>query len=229
MQQHVFRSGSINARGLLFNRHAPKKREALSVRPLQVPPARPRGARDQSLRPRDGASLRRSAFREARLFHMPIARLDARQNFSDETLPVGLARIRLSRGTPLGAARFLPESEEEALLGIFASWNMLDAQMYAMTRMRRNDSEMAELRSRQGKALPANHGHEHVERKHLWQTGYLRELQLRRMVQLIRRPGVQRYCEVGMNGGHSATAMLYARLSPRARQPIAKLLVREVV
>ena len=185
---------------------------------------------DQSLRRRDGAALRRSAFRKRGApFPMPIARLDARQNFSDETLPVGLARIRLSRGTPLGAARFLPESEEEALLGIFASWNMLDAQMYAMTRMRRNDSEMAELRSRQGKALPANHGHEHVERKHLWQTGYLRELQLRRMVQLIRRPGVQRYCEVGMNGGHSATAMLYARLSPRARQPIAKLLVREVV
>jgi hypothetical protein len=42
----------------------------------------------------------------------------------------------------------------------------------------------------------------------------LRELQLRRMVQLIRRPGVQRYCEVGMNGGHSATAMLYATFAP---------------
>ena len=147
---------------------------------------------------------------------MPIARLDARQNFSAETLPVGLARIRLNRGTPLGAARFLPESEEEALLGIFASWNMLDAQMYAMTRIRRNESEMAELRRRQGNALPANHGHEHVERKHTWQTGYLRELQLRRMVQLVRRPGVQRYCEVGMNGGHSATAMLYAPLAPPA-------------
>ena len=127
---------------------------------------------------------------------MPLARLDAMHSFSAETLPAGLARIRLNGGTPLGVARFLPNSEEEALLGIFASWNMLDAQMYAMTRMLRNESEMRELRSRQGNALPGNYGHEMVDRSHMWQSGYLRELQLRRMVQLIRRPGVQRYCEV---------------------------------
>jgi len=155
-------------------------------------------------------------------------------SFSAETLPAGLARIRLNGGTPLGVARFLPNSEEEALLGIFASWNMLDAQMYAMTRMLRNESEMRELRSRQGNALPGNYGHEMVDRTHMWQSGYLRELQLRRMVQLIRRPGVQRYCEVGMNGGHSATAMLLANpivkadvfdwLKFKYSQPVAQLL-----
>jgi len=144
-------------------------------------------------------------------------------SFSAETLPAGLARIRLNGGTPLGVARFLPNSEEEALLGIFASWNMLDAQMYAMTRMLRNESEMRELRSRQGNALPGNYGHEMVDRTHMWQSGYLRELQLRRMVQLIRRPGVQRYCEVGMNGGHSATAMLYDYYRPASLFYIATL------
>ena len=29
-----------------------------------------------------------------------------------------------------------------------------------------------------------------------WQTGYVRELQLRRMVQLVQAPGVSHYCEV---------------------------------
>ena len=41
-------------------------------------------------------------------------------------------------------------------------------------------------------------------------TGYVRELQLRRMVQLVREPHVGRYCEIGMNGGHSVVAMLEA-------------------
>lgn len=43
-----------------------------------------------------------------------------------------------------------------------------------------------------------------------YQTGYVREVQVRRMVQLVTAPGVQTYCEVGMNGGHSASAMLQA-------------------
>lgn len=154
--------------------------------------------------------------RKAGQLKMPIAFLDARQNFSAETLPPSLSRIRLSRRTPLGAARFFPDSEEEALLGIFASWNMLDAQMYAMTRLLRNESEMYELKKRHGNSLPASYGREHVARHHLWQAGYLREVQLRRMVQLIRSPGVQRYCEVGMNGGHSATAMLLANPTVQA-------------
>ena len=43
-----------------------------------------------------------------------------------------------------------------------------------------------------------------------WQTGYVRELQLRRMVELARAPGVSTYCEIGFNGGHSSAAMLLA-------------------
>ena len=46
-----------------------------------------------------------------------------------------------------------------------------------------------------------------------YQTGYVREVQVRRMVQLVSAPGVQTYCEVGMNGGHSASAMLLANPS----------------
>ena len=33
---------------------------------------------------------------------------------------------------------------------------------------------------------------------------------MRRMVQLVTAPGVKTYCEIGMNGGHSASAMLLA-------------------
>ena len=36
------------------------------------------------------------------------------------------------------------------------------------------------------------------------------ELQLRRMIQLVRDPSVKTYCEIGVNGGHSAAAMLLA-------------------
>ena len=39
-------------------------------------------------------------------------------------------------------------------------------------------------------------------------AGYIREVQLRRMLQLVREPNVTHYCEVGMNGGHSLVAML---------------------
>ena len=41
-----------------------------------------------------------------------------------------------------------------------------------------------------------------------YQTGYVREMQVRRMLQLVAAPSVRTYCEVGMNGGHSASAML---------------------
>lgn len=43
-----------------------------------------------------------------------------------------------------------------------------------------------------------------------WQTGYMREIQLRRMVRLVQETRASTYCEVGMNGGHSAAAMLHA-------------------
>eukprot|EP00966_Prymnesium_polylepis_P107152 2481446-Prymnesium_polylepis.1 len=67
-----------------------------------------------------------------------------------------------------------------------------------------------------------------------WQTGYMRELQLRRMLELVRAPSVRHYCEVGMNGGHSAVAMLVANphitahvfdpLEYQYSQPVASLL-----
>ena len=41
-----------------------------------------------------------------------------------------------------------------------------------------------------------------------WQMGYVREVQVRRMLELVAEPRVRVYCEVGMNGGHSAAAML---------------------
>uniref|UniRef100_A0A7S2D2S4 Class I SAM-dependent methyltransferase n=1 Tax=Haptolina brevifila TaxID=156173 RepID=A0A7S2D2S4_9EUKA len=43
-----------------------------------------------------------------------------------------------------------------------------------------------------------------------YQTGYLREFQVRRMLKLARLPGMRTYCEIGMNGGHSTVAMLEA-------------------
>ncbi len=43
-----------------------------------------------------------------------------------------------------------------------------------------------------------------------YMAGYVREVQVRRMVQLVTAPNVRTYCEVGMNGGHSAAAMLSA-------------------
>ena len=47
-----------------------------------------------------------------------------------------------------------------------------------------------------------------------FQTGYVRELQVRRMIDLARQPKLLRaggtYCEIGFNGGHSAVAMLLA-------------------
>ena len=67
-----------------------------------------------------------------------------------------------------------------------------------------------------------------------WQTGYVRELQVRRMSSLAREPGVQHYCEVGMNGGHSVVSMLLSNpnltahvfdpLEYKYSEPVAQLL-----
>ena len=92
----------------------------------------------------------------------------------------------LSEGAPrliegkLGQARFVPGSTNETLTATFALWNVLDAMMAL--------------------AMP----------NYAWQTGYVRELQLRRMVELAKAPGVSTYCEIGFNGGHSSAAMLLA-------------------
>ena len=100
-------------------------------------------------------------------------------------LPPDLADARLSSDDPfLGSPRFLPQSgraSDELLSSVFASWNLLDAQMYAH------------------------------EPRSAFQTGYLREVQVRRMLKLILQPHVKTYCEVGMNGGHSLVAMLLAK------------------
>ena len=79
-----------------------------------------------------------------------------------------------------GDPRFVTGSVNESLTATFAVWNLLDATMHEL--------------------MPEQN----------YQTGYVRELQLRRMVQLVRRPEVRTYCEIGFNGGHSAAAMLHA-------------------
>ena len=86
----------------------------------------------------------------------------------------------------------------------------------------------------------ARASHSHVNHVSQWQTGYLREVQVRRMVRLVQAARaahpdrVLQYCEVGMNGGHSASAMLLADARLRAHvfdtvslkysHPVAELL-----
>lgn len=100
-------------------------------------------------------------------------------------LPAGL----IDQGTPLhprliearqGDPRFIPGSVNESLTATYAIWNLLDATMHQ------------------------------VDSGNNYQTGYVRELQLRRMVSLVRSESVRTYCEIGFNGGHSAAAMLLA-------------------
>ena len=99
---------------------------------------------------------------------------------NESSLPPFLAAHRLVDTVPLGSPRFTPVGSDELMHAIFASWNLLDALMYSL------------------------------EPSATFQTGYLRELQVRRMVQLAKRPGTRHYCEVGMNGGHSLVAVLLA-------------------
>ena len=55
---------------------------------------------------------------------------------------------------PLGAAAFVPQTEDEALTAIFASWNMLDAVMFERSRL---------IRERKNRTLSIN-----VGRMHAW-------------------------------------------------------------
>ena len=57
----------------------------------------------------------------------------------------------------------------EVLAAVFATWNFLDGLMYS---------------------------HEPTA---IFQTGYLRELQVRRMIEIAQRPETKHYCEVGMS------------------------------
>ena len=88
-----------------------------------------------------------------------------------QPLPAPLAARRLNSSAAYDEPRFVPETFDEALHAAFTFWDVLDNLM------------------RQG------------EPKNLWATGYVRELQARRMVELTRSlaPGAT-YCEVGMNG-----------------------------
>jgi predicted O-methyltransferase YrrM len=95
-------------------------------------------------------------------------------------IPAALSAPPVLVQAKLGAARFLPSGNTETMAAIFTMWNLLDAMM----------------------AL--------AEPGYAWQTGYVRELQLRRMVELVRQPDVRVYCEIGFNGGHSSAAMLLA-------------------
>ena len=102
----------------------------------------------------------------------------ARITWRSQHLPPALAEHRLSTSDQLGTARFIPHAMSELLPAVFATWNLLDATMY----LHEPDAP--------------------------YQTGYLRELQMRRIVELARGTSARNYCEVGMNGGHSLTAML---------------------
>ena len=126
----------------------------------------------------------------------------------DIPLPPRLSSRRLNHSTALeyGEPRFVPKSFAETLHATFAFWDLLD-------------NTMREFEPRQ-----------------LYATGYVRELQLRRMIELARQPDVQHYCEVGMNGAHSTVAMLLANPSLTAHvfdlmmwgysRPVAQLLKR---
>lgn len=99
-------------------------------------------------------------------------------------LPPGLARRRLPYNPggrlKMEDPRYEPQNEQELLASIFTWWDLLDRIMLTF--------------EPQGRLM----------------GGYIREVQLRRMIQLVQSPNVTHYCEVGMNGGHSVVAMLLA-------------------
>ena len=86
-----------------------------------------------------------------------------------EPLPVELAQRRLpfnpSGRLPIDEPRFVPRDEHALLTSIFTWWELLDGLMLRH-----------EPRSR-------------------FMAGYIREVQLRRMLQLVRSPNVTNYCE----------------------------------
>ena len=106
---------------------------------------------------------------------------------------------RLALTTDFSAHRFVPKDDTELLSSVFTMWNVLDGLM-------RRYEPTQEFQA-------AGYLRELQLRRMLQPT---RELQLRRMLQLTRelpaRSAEQpwQYCEVGMNGGHSLAAMLQA-------------------
>ena len=105
-------------------------------------------------------------------------------NFTEATVPAALAKVRLNSSLLLGQPRFVPQTDNELHTAIWTMWNVLDAQMYHHSVMSGRTGGMR------------------------WQTGYFREVQARRMVQLARAEHVRLYCETGMNAGHSSAVVL---------------------
>ena len=133
---------------------------------------------------------------------MPPPMLHPLVKYDATNLSAHMALRRLDRHTALGAARFRP-TDDEVLPAVFATWNVLDAIMYTHSKLVRNATEAAATRRPR----------EFVGRMHAWQTGYLREVQLRRMVELVRQPHVQ-HCACAARRAPIAHARAPAR--PRA-------------
>ena len=115
-----------------------------------------------------------------------VSLASAYMNFTEGTVPTELAIARLNNSVILGTPRFAPQTDDELHTAIWTMWNLLNAQMYHHSLASGRTSGMR------------------------WQTGYFREVQARRMVQLARANRVRRYCETGMNAGHSASVVLLA-------------------
>ena len=168
-------------------------------------------------------------------------RIKSRQSFHVHNLSKSLSQRWLRFGTALGEPRYVRQMSAATMSSrratfdeIFTLWNILDAMMWNATNLAADSAPptMSGRGGSGGNSMPL--GTPRVGRKHVWQTGYVRELQVRRMAQLARDASVSTYCEVGMNGGHSVGAMLLAnpRLSAHVfdwmilkySRPVANLL-----
>ena len=109
-------------------------------------------------------------------------------------MPEALSAKRLSPNDDVRKPRFVPQTQNETFDAIFTWWNILDAMMRVH------------------------------EPKHRFANGYVREMQLRRMYELVRTPKpAKTYCEIGFNGGHSAVAMLLS--SPHLKVHVFDLMM----
>lgn len=118
-------------------------------------------------------------------------RIASREIFTHTNLSADLRKRSLAFGTSLGAPRYVVHARSQRAKPlvfdkIFTLWNELDEIMW-------NATNLAE----------SSGGAARVGRKHAWQTGYVRELQVRRMVELARAPTTSTYCEVRCCAGHT--------------------------
>ena len=108
---------------------------------------------------------------------------------ADDVLRDEIAEKAL-RQTTIPAPSFTlpaPRFTSATLVAIFTMWNELDLVMY-------RDAPL-----------------------YSFQSGYVREVQVRRMVELVRElPANEVYCEIGLNGGHSLAATLLAHSTLKA-------------